>query len=958
MANYIQGAPQDYIPQIQNFKPDLNFYSNVLQTKQSQYDSAYHQINKAYGTLLQAPMLGEDNIARRDKFFKDMEGDVKKISKLDLSQESNVNAAMQAFAPIYNDKDMVNDMVVTKRYQNNLQIGENLKSCIDPDKCGGSYWDVGMAQQQYWAKDFKNATRQERLSMQPPDFAAKIDVEGKMAKFAKELNLDVVSEQTNGQWIIKQKNGSLIEKPLHNALMAKFGNDPEIQKMYRAQAFVERKSAVESMIPEYGNADAAESAYLGSKYAELTKRALNRDMQQKEQVSSIDNRSKIKEKQIKTYGIVDPNSSMAVQWAAIQAAKQNAEEASKVTERGVDLIKAPLSGDKKALAMKVDNLLADDYLHAAVHQGAHNWAESHASITREADSYGVAGYNHQLRMSEQEANHKFEWEKMFAKNKLDIDRDNAKYNRDNQSVNANITASNSGGAGTSTHEFSTRDSNQAKVMEKIRENNHQAAEYTSKTLNKFVNTINNSDNTDSVTYAKKAFKQITGMDWEKANTSEKTFDVEEFSNKASVKNFLAAKSVVDSYRKDFGVGQTTVGDGSNRATGQDPFVSSIDDLEGRMKKTQDVISAVQTLNNKNDKAILSAFQTDASLNEDLKAVLPMAFKDGKMVSEGQFVKSYGDTYAAAGGTTTDAIDAYQAVKDKYSEYEKASTHVRHYSQDPNVSQGSGGLTTKPLQLTADLRHNNEGTQVLSGMNQDLNEGNVAKIVFGTADEVNDKAYGKLEDDPNAKLAFQTFYNKVLSKEIGGGKQSPVADVKYMGIAANNPNMVAYQVTLPQEFLHSHEIVGSKETPGIGREGLPNTITMYVPANKTKNPIYEKTKTSDEDIILNAKGPEGITISNYPTAGKVNIVKKTDGSGYKIGGSYNFVNDKGEMDSFTQDSPDLPAYLNAKTVVEQMTYQLAQRNDAIHKKLMEVHQNNPKNERGQAALEKIKTQFAQ
>ena len=48
MATYLQGVT-DYIPQFQPFQPDLNFYSNIMQTKQSQYDTNFNNINNLYG---------------------------------------------------------------------------------------------------------------------------------------------------------------------------------------------------------------------------------------------------------------------------------------------------------------------------------------------------------------------------------------------------------------------------------------------------------------------------------------------------------------------------------------------------------------------------------------------------------------------------------------------------------------------------------------------------------------------------------------------------------------------------------------------------------------------------------------------------------------------------------------------------------------------------------------------
>ena len=99
MASYIPGLT-DYIPQAQPFTPDYNFLGNVLQTKQSRYDSAHKQLNKMYGTLLYSPMLKEENIQQRDQFFKMIDQDIKKMAGLDLSLQQNVDAASNVFTSL------------------------------------------------------------------------------------------------------------------------------------------------------------------------------------------------------------------------------------------------------------------------------------------------------------------------------------------------------------------------------------------------------------------------------------------------------------------------------------------------------------------------------------------------------------------------------------------------------------------------------------------------------------------------------------------------------------------------------------------------------------------------------------------------------------------------------------------------------------------------------------------
>ena len=57
MATYLQGVT-DYIPDYQPFQPDYNFYNNVLQAKQTQYDTNWKALNNVYSTLYNANLLG------------------------------------------------------------------------------------------------------------------------------------------------------------------------------------------------------------------------------------------------------------------------------------------------------------------------------------------------------------------------------------------------------------------------------------------------------------------------------------------------------------------------------------------------------------------------------------------------------------------------------------------------------------------------------------------------------------------------------------------------------------------------------------------------------------------------------------------------------------------------------------------------------------------------------------
>jgi hypothetical protein len=107
MATYISGV-NDYIPQIQPFEPDYNFYSGALGFKQNKYDAAKEQLSNVYGSLLNAPMTRDDNINTRDQFFKAIDHDIKKMAGTDLSLSQNVTAAKDVFTQLTDNNAEVN----------------------------------------------------------------------------------------------------------------------------------------------------------------------------------------------------------------------------------------------------------------------------------------------------------------------------------------------------------------------------------------------------------------------------------------------------------------------------------------------------------------------------------------------------------------------------------------------------------------------------------------------------------------------------------------------------------------------------------------------------------------------------------------------------------------------------------------------------------------------------------
>src|SRR5687767_1121264 len=263
MATYLPGVT-DYIPQIQPFQPDLNFYAGALQMKQGQYDSNYNQISNLYGSLLNAPMLRQQNIKAREDYFNAINSEIKKISNLDLSKPENVSSASGLFKGLYENENILKDMVWTKNFQKELKRADGFRNCIDPAKCGGSYWEGGVRAMNYKADEFIKASDEAALSFGNARFTPFQNVMEMAIKASKDAGLNITVDQLQGRYITTTKNGPALIDPLNSLFTGLFGQDAAVMDYYKTKAYVDRKDWVASNVSMYGNETDAELAYLNN----------------------------------------------------------------------------------------------------------------------------------------------------------------------------------------------------------------------------------------------------------------------------------------------------------------------------------------------------------------------------------------------------------------------------------------------------------------------------------------------------------------------------------------------------------------------------------------------------------------------------------------------------------------------------------------------------------------------
>jgi hypothetical protein len=417
MATYLQGV-QDYIPQFQPFQPDLNLYANVLQTKQTQYDTAWKSLNNVYGQYFYADLTRDNNIARKEEILKNIDFNIKKISGLDLSLEENVSKASQIFKPFYEDEYLMKDMAWTKNYVNQKSRAEGLKNSLN-DKMREQYWDGGVRALDYMREEFKEVADQESLNFQNSSYTPYLNSVKKAQEIAKEAGLSVEPPpefSEDGRWIIKKKNGEALIEPLSKLFEATLGNDPAIQAVYKTQAYLDRKDYAYSNAGQFGgDKNAAEMKYLEESYTQL-----KQDNEKRyKQLQSNSNTYTTKIKEIETLiknKKAGPDAEQRL--AQLKEGKDINDNIINRIDKDNEAMKnqsgTPATssgfqnpyGDIKSLRWKVDNARASSLMQKDLNEAAYIFSFKDAKTDIEANPYAVNEQKHAFSMQEVAARNK------------------------------------------------------------------------------------------------------------------------------------------------------------------------------------------------------------------------------------------------------------------------------------------------------------------------------------------------------------------------------------------------------------------------------------------------------------------------------------------------------------------------------------------------------------------------
>lgn len=425
MAQYIPYNPV-YIPEIQPYKPDFNFLGNIAQTKQSRYDASYKKIGEMYGNLLNSPMTRSENIEKRDAFFKSIDQDIKKMSGMDLSLQQNQDAAMQVFKGLYEDPDIVKDMAFTKNAYGQLDRGKALKLCSDPTKCDGEWWEGGDQAIQYKMQEFKNASREEALAMQSPEYTAHYNVEKMAIKAAKDAGFNMKVDTVKGGYIVIDGNGVMMQPGLADFFLHQFGNDPKVMKMYNTQGYLQRKNWVAGNLQNYGGDETKANLEYINKMMTISEKAKAKQEGLDEKAQASKNNKALVEDIIKKQGYApDIDKNLKDVYSGLFLEEQVTTSAAEINRKKAEIgdgVAKNMSNLKYATD-NIDQIVGLNLLKQASNTAATHYSNLTKTQEKKADPFALAGYHAKLNLdnSMKMAEQNFIYD--VAKKKLDYEYD-------------------------------------------------------------------------------------------------------------------------------------------------------------------------------------------------------------------------------------------------------------------------------------------------------------------------------------------------------------------------------------------------------------------------------------------------------------------------------------------------------------------------------------------------------
>lgn len=948
MATYIQGLT-DYVPQIQNFSPDYNFLSNILQTRQSRYDSGHKQLSNLYGTLLNSPMLRDENISRRGNFFKMINQDIQKISGMDLSLQQNVDKAMNVFKPFYEDKSMVKDMVWTKQLYNQMERGENFRTCIDPDKCGGQYWDGGMEALNWKAQEFKNASPEEALNFKNPTFTPYVNVMDKAMKAAKDAGFSVKFDEIKGGYIVTTKNGDRMITPLASFFTSKFGSDPQVTAYYKTQAYLERKNWVASNAAAYEGEDQATSVYMNNMMNRTREHVGTKKVEAEQEKQLATDRKNDYEKIIRRDGVLATDEDIINGYQMVNDASDTS-EGNDEFYRNVDNLSGNVyqnASNFSAVADKFDELVGMSKLSNEMSHAASVYANLTMEQTMKADPYSLASFNSSLQLKNMMAGKSADFQYWKMKKEYEGELEKAKWDAF-LGPDRMTPVPDAAGTGTKNEPGKAMGSNVRKLNELYNGANGEkityvkdlvdALEQNSKTRGNYSNSLDNLTQIFKAAGLKNAYglaRNVLAGGEQRVNALNQLVSS---GDKHLNKIYDAALTISDPSRPVWG----TLNKSWNKSfwdknMDQRTAINHKSELykaaaDWSHNQTVDIANKVsgELKNSGNDReaslAELMASETHNGIipssenwkeNTARKWAREHADEFGasyggegtggpQMVEDtrtGTFIGKSGDSFVVSGPMEPSSTFMMNNVKYKSREdnaYDWAMRNMdpvkesiqKKYLETANAWNHDdmfGMGTSGQMAMAYDGTFDPASIQRKGTMNMSELLRNYKSSGGSAKVAFGDATHLPEESNPQAEVILNQLTTDFFTMPGKAVKGRPNGNFRFQRIAGNDENTFAFTVYPSENWIKQYR--GTSKNPQMTSGMAAGTgITVFLPHSAANNNLFAATEYNDYNFLLDKKG--FLNIGDYPDAGNLELTKV--GNQYAVRGYVNGLNPDGSL----------------------------------------------------------------
>jgi hypothetical protein len=276
MASYIDNINANAaVAAPQAFTPDWSFLGKTQTALTDMQRKGFEDFRSKYSTFLNSELSREDNIALRERFKKQADQTISRITGTDLTDPRNVASAKGIFKPLVENSLYTKDIMTTKALRQEYMKGQSLMNAAD-ERVRAAYNPYSIQEIQYAMQDFQNMDPEAALSFSAPRYINNVDLEGLAQKYYDERGWETVMETYDGSGLYKitTKNGEIIREDVNRYLQSRFANDPLIQANLALKSRVERRNYVEANLDNFGgDRTAATAAYLRTRYDELSTEA-------------------------------------------------------------------------------------------------------------------------------------------------------------------------------------------------------------------------------------------------------------------------------------------------------------------------------------------------------------------------------------------------------------------------------------------------------------------------------------------------------------------------------------------------------------------------------------------------------------------------------------------------------------------------------------------------------------